>query len=202
MIEYASDEERYFSWWLDEVLEAGFINRVKYQPKPFVITESVKYRWFKQLKSKQKAIDSELFRKHEYQADWLIIWENKAKDLFFGYLNDLTLEAKKEDYPFLAHYNKATHYYYSIVDVKGTFNQNDAYRRFSIDQKLVWDKYQKYIQKIIPAPAVSKSGKLTPAGALFVKTFMPDNYRFTPTGKYRKIRFPVRTLNEFLNQKT
>lgn len=206
MIEYASQEEKYFSWYLDELLKEGFILRYKYQPKPFVITEKIHYKWIKKLKTKSKPMQSVFLNGYTYQADFLIVWdiESDARGIFYEILFELSMHdnaGKKDDYPFIAQVGNQTGHFFSVVDVKGSYSQNDAYRRFSIDQKLVWDKHKIYVQKIIPVPAVSKSGKVTPANALFHQTFTPFNYRFTDKkGDKRKIRYNLKTLQEFLAQ--
>lgn len=198
MIEYASQEEKNFSHYLDELHTAGYIYGYKYQPKPFQITEPVRYTWEKHLKTKIKNVEATLFNGYSYTADFFIIWKESAKGIFYQILSDGHMSAKKEDVPFIAQIGRKTGNIITVVDVKGTFSQNDAYSRFSKDQKLVWDKYKIYVQKVITAPSVNKKGVVKPKDALFTSTFMPNEYRFTPTGKLRLIRFPHKTLKEFV----
>jgi hypothetical protein len=201
-IEYDSAEELYFSWYLDELLAAGYIKSWKYQPKPFIITKPVKCYYSKQLKTKSKIVEATLFQGYSYTADFLITWLTRSEHIFYQVIfNNGAISSKPGDVPFIAQVGENTGNIISVVDVKGTYNQNDAYSRFSKDQKLVWDKYKIYVQKIITAPAVSKKGVVKPKDALFTTTFMPNNYRFTPTGKLRLIRFPHKTLEEFVRTK-
>ena len=180
---YQSDEEYYFYWYLKELQLNGYINNWKYQPKPFPLSDKVTFTWQKQLKTKQKIMVKTLLQDHKYQADFLIIWNKKALGVFIPSL-------EYEDrlvYPFYAD-KLSTGLYRTILDVKGTFNQNDAWRRFSIEQKWVWQRYKIMVQKVIPEK-------------LFKETFTPVRFLKTDiTGKPRKINYePVQSLSEFIS---
>ena len=197
---YDSKEEQAFVWYLEELKTKGFILRYKYQPKPFTLFEKVHYKWVKHLKTKSKIEISPILNGYSYQADFMIFWAPAAEHIFFEVLDSsMSLPCKIADIPFLARKKNSIH---SIVDVKGTFNQNDAYRRFSIDQKMVWDKHNIYVQKVIPWPSVSKAGKIKPVGALFNQTFTPFEFLFTDVKRDRKkLRYNVRTIDEYVGSR-
>jgi len=180
-MQFDSNEESWFSWYLNELKLAGFILEYKYHPKPFPLFDGENYTWIKQLKTKIKEVESQLLKPHTYQADFIIYWHHRAIGLFARYE-----DSKITDYPFVAQKSKELHWR-TIVDVKGEYNQNDAWRRFSIEQKWVWKEYKIYVQKVIPT-------KLFPA------TFTPDRFRLTDISeKPRKINYkPIRTLAEYL----
>lgn len=200
-VSFDSKEEEYFSWYLEELLQHGYIKSYKHQPKPFVITEPVHALQIIRGKKKQRTRSAMLLRPHEYQADFLIRWNDKAEHVFFVTIKEIlsgTFE-RYDTYPFIANSGPQEEPY-SVVDVKGSFSQNDAYRRFSIDQKLVFQKARIYVQKVIPAPAISKEGKIKTPSALFLRTFVPQRFLLTDkTLKTRTINFKTRTLNEFTN---
>jgi hypothetical protein len=178
----ASQEELYYIWYLEELLEAGYIQSFKYQPKPFILSDVITFEWDKKLKTKTKVQTKVLMQGHEYQADFLIFWTEKALNLFF------TSSESRSDlkaHPYIA--EKGKYFYRSIIDVKGTFNQNDAWRRFSIEQKWVWQRYHVFVQKIIPEK-------------IFKETFTPEKYlACNKVDKPRKINYkPVRSLKEFV----
>ena len=54
--QYDSLEELYFSWWLTELQDLGYIDRFVAQPEPFDLSYRVSYDWTKetQLKTKLK----------------------------------------------------------------------------------------------------------------------------------------------------
>lgn len=195
-----SSEEMYFVWYLEELKKHGFIKNFKYQPKPFLLSEEVKAKRIVQLKTKTSYKEYTFLRPHSYQADYLIQWDNKGYGIFFHYLDDIlsgNTDKRHDDIFFLA---QARNYgAFSVVDVKGEYSQNDAFRRFSIEQKLVFQKFGIYVQKVIPATKVNKDGKVVTPSALFNRTFTPERYLFTDQGKkVRKITYEVKTLNQFL----
>ena len=192
-ITYASKEEEYFHWYLQELIDAGYVDRIKYQPKPFPLSEKVQFIYQKQLKTKIKSIPKTLFREHSYQADFLIGWNQKAEQIFFFDIeggNPLKcIFLDPYNYPFMSYYREYNTEHRSIVDVKGTFNQNDAWRRFSIEQKWVWQKFEMYVQKIIPIK-------------LFKSTFTPQRYLLTDiSNKPRKLDYKPITLDQFVSTK-
>ncbi len=190
-----SKEELYFTWYLNELGEAGYIDQYKYQPKPFLLVPKIHYKCQKKLKTKTKTIERVLFQDHKYQADFMIIWNEKARSIFFEVMESLYLPYTKDQIMFIANQGKKI---FSVVDVKGVYNQNDAHRRFSINQKMVFYKYGIYVQAIIPVPAV-KRGIPTPKSALFYNSFMPRRYLFTDKNtKKRKINFSYNLLQDIV----
>lgn len=193
MNEFASNEEQYFSWWLEELKEAELITFIKYQPKPFKLFNGATVQYIELLKTKTKERSITLLSGHEYQADFLIYWNPKLhKILFVDYNEVLNKNIKK--YPFVANYSGKKGLYFSVIDVKGTFSQNDAWRRFSIDQKWVFQAHHIYVQKIITHP----DSKGMPKSSLFPNTFIPRRFQTTDTGKFkRKIRYKYIFIDEF-----
>ena len=194
MSEFTSMEEQYFQWYLDELIENGFIKKIKYQPRPFKLFEGAQVKWLEIKKTKSKEHTQNLLSGHQYQADFLIYWDKSAELMFYGGFQQVMNQSLKK-FPFIANYDEKMGIY-SIIDVKGNFNQNDAWRRFSIDQKWVFLKYKIYVQKIIPVPSGKK--KFTPATALFMSTFMPKRFKRTDMDtKRRVIHFPNKSIEEY-----
>jgi hypothetical protein len=190
--DFDSQEEIYFYWWLEELKAIGLIKSYIYQPKPFQLSESVEVIYEEHLKTKIKRKAQNILSGHQYQADFLIYWDEKLHDRLFAVLTDIPNKSFKK-FPFIADIRKGR--MFSVVDVKGTFNQNDAWRRFSIDQKWVYQKFDIFVNKIIPAP----NSKGTPNTTLFRKTFIPERYLMTDAGKQRrKIKYEYLLLKEYL----
>ena len=161
---YDSKEEIYFSWYLDELFEAGYIDEYCRQPEPFSLFDPVKYNWIKPLKTKKKEMTTTLMRAHSYRADFQIFWLfNNAKGLFFD-INKLTAG------PFFAKYG------ISFIDVKPSFDQHNMTRLFHINQKWVHQRFGVYVQKIVPQK-------------LFKATFTPNRYLYTD--KSAKLSSPI-----------
>ena len=81
--EFDSDEEKYFSWYLDELIRAGYIKKAIYQPKAKLLSNSVYIKAEKKLKSKTNIVDFHLLREKRYTPDWLIEWNDCAHDVFY-----------------------------------------------------------------------------------------------------------------------
>ena len=201
MNEYASDEERYFSWWLNELKEAGLITLLKYQPKPFRLSNAVELSYLEVLKTKTKERTVKLLDGHKYQADFLIHWSKKLYRIMFTDYSQL-MDRSYKKYPFIANYSVVKDIYYSVIDVKGTYNQNEAWRRFSVDQKWVFQMHHIYVQKVITHPSYNKkTKKITPANALFPATFIPRQFELTDTSKQKRlIHYDHIFIEEFLDR--
>jgi hypothetical protein len=198
--DFDSKEELYFYWWALELIEAKLILNLQYHPKPFLLFDGLKILRHEQLKTKIKNKEKIILSNHEYQADFLIYWNKKGHRIFYAdSITDSPGTNVIHKVPFITNYNITKNISFSVIDVKGTFNQNDAYRRFSIDQKWIYQKFNIYVQKIITHPSISKLGKMTPADALFYTTFLPKRFTYTDTGMPgRKINYPFLTLNQYL----
>lgn len=186
-VAFDSKEELYFSWYLEELMEAGYLKSWEYQPASFILSNKVTVKKIKIGKKNNTIVEKTILQPHEYTADFKLYWDNKAKNLFFI---DIFEESENKKIPFLA--QKAENgEYFSIVDVKSNFNMQNMNRLFSVNQKWMWDKYNIYIQKIIPI------GKK----CLFSETFTPKRFLKTDkTEKDRKINYNVILLLDYINK--
>jgi len=184
-LDYASVEEQYFHWYLQELIDAGYIEKIKYQPKPFILSDKVSVTFTEQLKTKTKEVSRSLMKGHQYTADFMIIWTSKGWEKFW--INSVRGRNNPLSYPFVL--DQMWIHNRSIIDVKGTFNRDESWTKFSIAQKWVWQKYSLYVQKIIPEK-------------LFKATFTPQRYLLTDKSmKPRKLKWEPRTLNEYVNSR-
>lgn len=196
-IDLDSNEELFIQWWLEELFSQGFITFIKREPKEFLLSEKVELIKTKILKTKTKTLPYTVLQPHVYTADFAVQWTDKAKGIFY----DLWDSGNSSDkVPLFAQWNesKLTH---SYIEVKPIFDQNNMTREFKINQKWVWEKYKVYINLAIP-------------DKLFEETFTPKKYILDQVYKrdykdkkkkiYKrgtsKIKFKVRTLEEFLKE--
>ena len=63
---YASKEEAQYSYYLDELEEAGFIREYLYEPVSIPLSEPI-----------------DRLRKHSYTPDFVVVWDRKAEGLFY-----------------------------------------------------------------------------------------------------------------------
>lgn len=156
-VEVDSSEEWYFYSWLIECKKLGIVLEYEYQPKEFLLTEKFKYvPAFGNPKKKEK----HLLADHVYTADFRIVFNKLYGEKLSEYFK-IPIEAidvKGDAVVF--------------VDVKGGFNRFAGDRNFSIHQKMMWDKYKIYVQKIVPEELFKKLG--TPEAAKYtIKTKRP-----------------------------
>lgn len=171
-ITYNSNEELYFSWYLDDLVEAGFIINWS-KEVPFTLSETIKYNAVKKQKKKEVTIEKTLLREHIYTLDFQINWSKSAVDLFKG----------RNGEPF---WDNDT---ISYIEIKPIFERNNMIRLFGINQKWMHDKYGIYVQKIVPQK-------------LFKESFTPSRFLLTDKGgQARKINWEIRTLEQFIDDR-
>jgi hypothetical protein len=182
MYEFDSDEERYFSWYLNELKEHGVIQGWSYHPKPFTLSDRIVHVFEKKLKTKSIVADSVILNDHKYQADFLVYWSTVWHCKVYMSLVDKYYHKAAA---FVANSDK----HFSVIDVKGTFagRHNNSAITFPLDQKWVYQKYGIYVQKIVPIH-------------LFKQTFTPKRYLVTDqSGKPRKLDYKIISVSQYLN---
>jgi hypothetical protein len=187
MYNFDSDEEKYFSWYLDELTTKGIILEWQYHPKEFTLSSKVQHEFIRQMKKINKPDIAFLMHPHEYKADFMIYWNPGWEGRIFMTLDSLL----SLNYPFIANIGKSKNPY-SVIDVKGGFvgPRNNSGVTFPLNQKWVYQKYKIYVQKIIPQQ-------------IFKETFCPDKYRITNvSGKARKIKFQIYSLSDYMERFT
>jgi len=171
-LELDSKEELHFQYWLEEAVKNGYVHDWKYHPIKWELTP-VKY-WYKkkQLKTKAKLETRVLLRAHTYEPDWKIYPTKKFSELRKLFTGELPKDIV------MMYDDQAEQCFY--VDVKGSYNQNDAWRRFEIDRKMVYDKFDVYVNKIIPESWTTQNKH---NAGFFEKTWCPKKAFFGKRGK-------------------
>ena len=163
LLGFDSAEEMYFDAWLKEL---GI--EYKYKPEPFVLCDPVKLR-----QQNQRSIkEVHLLHGLSYQADFLIKapFPDRISTILFSM--DISISPIKEPLKnalFLSNGNSV------FLDSKGTNfmgSSRSSDIRFPPTQKMVYDKFGIYVNSVVP-------------DKLFEKTFAPECYFFSPTGKER-----------------
>jgi hypothetical protein len=182
---YRSDEELYFSWWLNELQHAGIIKEYMYEVSTFTLSETKWYPILRQLKTKTKVDQLSLMDEHKYTPDFLIEWNEEYLNKFWRIINDEECARKCS---FFASRGKKNNKPYTFFEVKGSFDRNNMTRLFRITQKWMYDKYDLYVD-LVKVPD------------LFQRTFTPNRFRWTAkTMKPRTLPkgYKLFTLNEYL----
>lgn len=185
MSNYRSDEEKYFSWWLDELEEAGYISGYDYENKNWNLSESVNVIFTKILKTKERKEEKNILDRHSYGCDFTIDFEEKSRGYFFSNINQES-------------YIKANFIYghklLGFVEVKAIFDRNNMTRLFSISRKWVWDKHGDFINLV----KISNT-----KNSFFSKTFTPKRFLLTDkTSKPRSLKYEPITLEDYVKSIT
>jgi len=202
--------ENWFSIWLDELKEAGYVEDYSTGKEvfrftltePVVVLEEehrILYKGTKREKAVVRLHERVLLQKSTYKADFHITWDKKSEGIF--YTTDL-IEFTKGIIPFYAHEIcvGSENAVFSWTDVKSPYKgKNCSDSTFPINRKIVWDKYKIFINKTIPMP-YKKTKKLK--DYLFTNTFTPERYLYTDVKlRLKSIKnWKPRKLMEFLNK--
>lgn len=185
--DFDSDQELYAYWYFEQLKEEGFINDIIHHPEPFELSESVNSSYVEKLKTKDKIVSEELLKGHLYTADFIVVWSDKAKGVFFDLLDGGTRFKKRSSQVLFVGQVEGGDYL-SVIEVKPLFDQNNMTRLAKINQKWVWDKHKYFINIMVPEKWMKN-------------TFTPYRYLITnKSGKPRKIKFEVRSLIEYLKR--
>ena len=174
--EFDSDEEMYFFWWARELMIAGYIEKIVHQPESFQLSESIWCEYHKQQVRSSKYVNEELLAAHKYTTDFYIEWNpDKLNEFATPLFSDLKKKEKRSFKYLLAEENIG--HYFSYVEVKPAFDQNNMTRLAKINQKWVYEKFGNFINIVIPEKH-------------FNKTFTPCRYFQTNKSmKLRKIKY-------------
>lgn len=175
-----SFDEIFFLDWVFELMEMGYVKTVC-RAETCQLSSPFNHHYFKALKTRQRAEVQILLNKHVYTPEFYLEWDEKAKDIFFQYLD----EPKKITLPVVAQYSSENKVYYSLFEVKPKFDQQNMERLFKINQKWVMQATGKFVN-------------LVKVHELFPKTFTPMAFLYTRTGKDKKINWSPISLIEYL----
>ena len=187
-IEVDSQEEIMAAMWFYELQIAGYVKEIR-RAESLQLSNAVELEFFKtvQMKTKSKTVlkKDSILKGHLYTAEFLIVWTAKAKENIVWVRAEHTNDRKNR--PFIGHWD-STDGLVSYIEVKPVWDQQNMERLFKINQKWVMDKYGIFINLVKPQE-------------LFAKTFTPEAYRLTATGKDKKIKWQVRSIDEWIKQK-
>lgn len=182
---FISKEELHFYHWIKEAQQLNIIAPVPitYQPDPFILTDKQTYNIAKtNRKGLVKFEERVLFKQHTYQPDFVLYPGENYNRLRLDWIIGFT-----ENKEIIKHaiYGKPI-----FIDVKGAYNQNDAYRRFSIDQKLMLLRYDVIVQKVIPQDFFLKTWAPIPAA------FIANRKKPTRSAAYEKCKLVNERMTE------
>lgn len=175
-----SDEELYFSHYLDELKEAGIV--LSWRRHPTL-----------ELSSNVLIGKRVLLRAQVYTPDFEVVWNREHPGLSKLFRTLASYGDKKPEVtPFIGSFlGGEKDQFVSAIEVKGSYTEPDEIRMYGILKKWSWSAFQVFINTIIVS---NQSG-------IFEKTFTPMEFLLTKsTRKPRKLHYEPRSLSEFLAQ--
>jgi len=187
-----STEELWAKWYFEELLEAGIIKTLVYQPEPFTLNDEFKVSIskIKQLKTKSKVTSTTktLISSHIYTPDFFIEFKKENK-LHKCILDPVFIDELPTFF---------SHGYKSYIEIKGSWDNNNMTRLFKTGiQPVIFSKYGTYIN-LIKIPDLFKT-------TFIPKKVLPFMYYKKATKKNKvgdkKYDFDYKTLEEYINEK-
>ena len=190
-----SDEEEYFSWYCEELKDAGILNNYFYHNTVYDMIAGSYYTAFEQKKKSIKGHRYTLCQPKTYQPDFMLVWnmEHKSVRKFIKVLTDVS------DHNFCSDYDDKNRFFWcqnrpismsSHIDIKPGFTRRDSdVAVFSWKRTLMLEKYKINVQAVVIED-------------LFKKTFTPKQYMLNDTGKaprckrIEKKNVPISNLKE------
>lgn len=185
-----SQEELWMQIYFEELMEAGIIDEIIYQPAPFILSPKVEVDIIVPMKTKEKIVTKTLIQEHIYTPDFMVMWTNKAPSKLVQFLG--ILENKIP--PFIKHFG-GNNYGFSIIEVKASWDSNNMTRIFTArTQPWIYQESGRYIN-LIKLPDIFKE--------TFIPTKLRENFYYKVNTKKAKIGDPkftwtYRTLTEYI----
>lgn len=179
-IPYDSLEEMAFLQWAQELIAAGYIRSIE-RAESFLLCDGMVINYAEQLKTKSKPVQQTILHGHSYTPEFRIVWYPKAADKLIGLLKD----KKKFDKLFLGTNDESFPELVTFIEIKPLWDQNNMERLFKVNQKWMWQRHNIFVN-LVKCPE------------LFARTFTPNEYLTTKTGKNRQIKWKIRSLYQYL----
>ena len=210
-IEREPSLEDWMEYWLEELKEAGYVLNYTKSITPFVLTKpvvvretfiKVLYKGTKRERSEERTKDRTLLNGSTYKPDFIVSWARKADGVF---VTMSKVNFMKGEVPFFATTKYTTrdssNSIVTPIDVKSPFRgKNCSDATFSLNRKIVFKKYDVFVNKAILMP--NKKLK-KPGEYLFARTFTPFRFKYTSkTLVLKSIKYwKVLSLEEFLSSR-
>jgi hypothetical protein len=207
--------ETWFLFWLTELKQAGYIEEFKVGKEvPYfsitlpaissIKTSKVLYKGTKRERVQESVKTKTILNGSTYKPDAFIVWSDKSLGLFHTPFKIDDISVHNNPTPFFSHAAKdksGSLKYFSYTDVKSPYSgKNCSDSTFPINRKIVFEKYNIFINKTVLMP---NKKKFVPSKYLFSATFTPERYFYTDKGlKPRKIsNFKAIKLAIYLNKR-
>lgn len=182
--------------WLFELKEKGFIHSIE-RAQEILISSALVNKYTKKIemktKTKEELISQTLLDAHYYTGEFNVLWYAHTPDRLVWPVSQIGLS--KCQAPLIGHHfpmtdpdGALTHQngLITYMEVKPIFDFRDNNRRFSVNQKWVWESRKMFVNLAQPE-------------RLFKGTFTPAAYMKTRKKRSeRQIKWNIRSVDEYL----
>lgn len=191
--------ERYTRWYFEELKSHGYIKEIIREPETIEVYPTHTELQVKRFKTKPSEYkEMALFNPIRYTYDFRILWDEKARYLFFDIIpvpGEPFIFGKPL---FYAHQHQENGDIVSFVDTKPPssvstmFGKTNSSISFPIKQRIIFENTRIYINKFVPIPMAGAYKN----SAVFIKSFTPARYlRTDKTMVPRKIAWKDKLTN-------
>ena len=182
---HESLNELYLLYWAEELMKRGYIESVQ-RADSYILTTGFTNLYTELLKkgTSNRTKEQVILRPSLYTPDYKIYWNKKGYDRFVWLVGSNT----KFDKLLVGHKDEEGRIY-TVLEVKpsSAFDAQSSVRIFVNNQKFLWTVHKVFANLMKP-------------NEFFERSFTPRLFCKTSTGRPRKITFPIKTLDQFLNQ--
>lgn len=201
-----NDDEMYFTWYLDELIQFGYLKSYDREPETLIVLPAYEHTREKHYVNKKNEEDSfNLLQPITYTYDFRLIWHHSATYVF----TEIFTKGKPFKFgepTFISHYIKmhGETEIISYVDVKPHVSaarfgggKLASFYTFPFIQKFLMVTRGLYINKAIP----KNQGNFGINTCLFAKTFTPNRYKFTDqAGQLRKLKWRITPITSYVQR--
>ena len=181
--EVDSKEEMYFVWYLEELKDLGYIKDFR-RSRTYQLGLPVTKKYIQpMMRVEDKIKEQSISKGHSYTPDYIIWWEVESVGVLCTDLEDIFDKHKTK---FIC--QREGDQYYSTIEVKGTYDQNNNARITGISMKWLMSKLGIFVS-MVKVPTI------------FEQTFTPHRYHLTDkTMKPRKISWVTKTIDQYVDE--
>jgi hypothetical protein len=164
-------QEVYFEWWLEELINSGFVIRYerssRYKLIDSVFSDKLSFKPIKKDPIRHLIIQREFLKSWTYEPDYDVYWSEKSYNFLFQNIDFLNLVNFKT----LFYAKRVNNEWLTVIDIKPKSFRGGSMSssvKFPLIQKMMYLIHDVYVHKISPLDL----------GGLFDKTFTPRRYLF------------------------
>lgn len=187
-----NDNEKYFEWWLDDLMDLGLVIDYEFEPKVFCIADPLPLYVEQNYATKESIIKTKmLYSELAYTPDYKVIFHGALLHKLFGFVKSLSRELLNDPHLTKGNVYQNTLFYLTDVgeipppqddpggmsnfeawfEIKPPRAAKNAVRidEFRYKSRMMFNRYGIIVNKVVPIGS---------ANCLFNKTYIPSRYLY------------------------